>query len=325
MKRGALQLALVLACLVPSGCSIFGGGAVVRRVHGRTSEGPFVSPEAYGAFARGAVHEAHGELSAARDAYSAANRAAPTTAEPLIRLGAVMCRLGQDPASVFSRAEDRDPELASLWTARSSCFLRAGNLPRAVAEAERAVALAPADLTTSLALLEAVQALGDAAREARLRAALAARWQGDPRLDIVKTSAPAPLAQVDAALRRGDGVEAERLGRLGGLSLAALALRAAALGRVDHARRLSSLVFSADPSSADARIALLVATDLAGDEAAFREALRPSAAVAGSASPLGVALLDELLRRRTGAGVPREEGAPGGEPVLDALRGRAGR
>jgi len=61
----------------------------------------------------------------------------------------------------------------------------------------------------------------------------------------------------------------------------------------------------ADPQDADARIAALVAADLAGDEATFADASTPPVAPMDAPSAEGAELLEALLARRVGRGAAR--------------------
>lgn len=332
--------ALALVVLVAPGCTLFGPSSVTRRVHGRTIEGPFVSPEAYAAFVRGSVHEAHGELTAAKSAYEMAAREAPDLAEPLARLGAVRCRAGDDPSEAFRRAGELDPELATVFIERARCDLLRGHAREAIAPAQTAMRLAPSDPTTSLLLIDVLRGANDVAGAVRVESGLRARFPDDPRIvalsarsSAVRASAEPrgleALGPVDDAVRRGDEPAAERLASTARISLATVALRAAALGRAAHAARLAALVFEADPTSSDARIALLVANDLLRDDDGFRRALAPLLDKEPDVppSPLGAALLVDVVRRRTRVSLPLPPLPPDAadEPLLRAVRARQDR
>lgn len=125
-----------------------------------------------------------------------------------------------------------------------------------------------------------------------------------PRLaaNIEAEQAPlAPLAELDDALRREDLGAARRHARRAHLTLAEVAIRAAALGRAAPARAEAALVLAADPADITARIALAVAADLAGDSGALAAALEsiPASPAALTAPSLLAALLfAEVLDRR---------------------------
>lgn len=317
------RLALGGVLVASSGCSLFGPTTVDRRFHGKTVEGPFVSPSAYEAMVRGSVHEAKGELAEARRAYALAARAAPDLAEPLARLGAVLCRLGEDPEPSFERATSLDPELATVWMERARCALHRGQPTDGAAFAVVAMKRAPGDVATSLLVHECLVARGDPAGPELVRAQMRARWPDDPRVIALEkrvSAKPAtPREALDDALRGGDDDAAERVAKAARWPLSSLALRAAAWGRLPLARRLAELVFRADPRSADARVALLVAADLQRDEAAFREALGAGSlvdAIDGHPSPLGEALLVDVVRRRTRVVLATAPQTPDDDPLV---------
>jgi tetratricopeptide (TPR) repeat protein len=334
---------LALLAQAGNGCTMFGSDEVVRKVHGKTLTGRFISPDAYGHFVQGAVLEAQGDLEGAQKAYGAAALGALEEPEPWIRLGAVQCRLGKDPTNTFERARQRDDRLASLWYERAHCFLLANKPDRAVADAERALTLGPSDANNSILLYKSLLAADRKLDADRVLRAMVARWPDDARvaewsraaaLSITPAALPhrvaAPkqadvdTASVDVALRRGDDEGARQAARVGHVPLASLALRAVALGRVALAAQTARLVLAADPSSADARIAVLASADLARDDAAFSFGLASFVGNATPPSPLGVALLQETLRRRA----PQEALAlpmpaePTDDPLLLAVLAR---
>jgi NADH dehydrogenase/NADH:ubiquinone oxidoreductase subunit G len=141
-----------------------------------------------------------------------------------------------------------------------------------------------------------------------------------------------PLAEVDAAIERGDLAAARSSARHAHLPAAELAVRAAALGHADLARAQAALVLGADPASSSARVALAVAADLAGDAELFATALDDAqAGVPAQPSPLARLLFAELLHRRAGRDAARAflgpddakeaTGAPA-DPLLVAVRKR---
>lgn len=346
----ALGVALATATSFAStGCALFGNDEVARKVHGRTIRGHFVAPNAYGHFVQGSVLEARGDLEGARRAYQIAVAEAPEEPEPLIRLGAVECRLGTDPTNTFERARQRDPELASLWAERAACFLLADKPDRAVADATRAMELGPSDPTNSLLLGRALRAAHRDEDAAKMLRAAVARWPDDVRIveweRAAREGGSGPGADpptfprrltpprrgdttaLEEALRRGDDDGAAKAAATTHVPLTDLALRAAAFGRVALADRTARLVLAADPASADARIALLVAADLGREDAAFAVGLAPFPGPATPPSPLALALLDETLRRR----LPLDEltsfapSPPSDDPVVAMVVARATR
>src|SRR5690606_26614263 len=105
---------------------------------------------------------------------------------------------------------------------------------------------------------------GDTSRERRARELRVAQLSAqtlEPQADDPELEVTGPSA-IDADLALGNGDRAlERATRLG-LGPAELALRAIGLGRPELGQELAQLALDADPDSADARIALLVAQDL---------------------------------------------------------------
>jgi hypothetical protein len=104
------------------------------------------------------------------------------------------------------------------------------------------------------------------------------------------------LPELDQALLGASPEWARSLARRAGLTPGELASRAAALGLRALAAEQGRLVLEADPSSADARIALLVAGT--AEEVELALALPPGTPTAPSA--VGTLLLAELLLRRSG-------------------------
>ncbi len=328
-----------------AGCSEQG---VVRVLDGRMVEGRFIDEHAYALYAVAAEAEARGDHALALRAYEAAAEQDPESPEIWTRVGAVRCmpeasgRVARAEAEeAFERAEARDQEYEPLWRERARCALAAGHAEEARAFAARAEALDPNRDETVVLHALALEKSGrpQAARRALVALTLRhersvpawralaelARRSGDADLAESASSTlarltrgtaldprPAPpgaLAEIDAALLRGDLPAARRRATVARLAAAELALRAAALGRVEPARAQAELVLGADPADPAARIALAVAADLAADEATVVRVLRelPPARDASlvSASPLARLLYAELLQRRVGAEAAR--------------------
>lgn len=326
------RLAPLVGTAVLAACAEPG---VVRVIDGREVEGRFVNERAYALYAAGADAEARGQWDAALTSYGAAAEE-DDSAEIWTRIGAVACRRSKvDAEAAFDRAQAHDAEYEPLWRERARCELTAGDPAEAHAASARAVELDPdrdetvvlhATITERLGrapdaqrILEglvtahpgSVQAwrgLYEFARrrdDAPLRAAAARRLR-----DLAPTEAPAlekieaslsPLAEVDAALARGDLATARRRAKAARLVPAELAARAAALGRSALAREQAELVLGADPSDATARIVLAVAADLAHDDATVARAMAGVPASAVAPSPLARLLFAEMLERRIGA------------------------
>jgi hypothetical protein len=147
-------------------------------------------------------------------------------------------------------------------------------------------------------------------------------------LELLGSVTPAARADVDAALLRGELDRARSMAATLRLSSGALALRAAALGNVRFARAESDLVLAADPSDSDARVASIVAADLAHDAPALARALTDLPGASTPVSPLGALLLSEVLRRRIGDGAARAMRAFAGaaetsdDPLVRAVASR---
>ena len=109
-----------------------------------------------------------------------------------------------------------------------------------------------------------------------------------------------PRSAIDRALLDGDLDRARELALRARMHASALAVRAAALGALQPALEQSALVLAADPSSSDARVAALVAADLATDAARFDRALEQLDDDPLEPGPLATWLLADLLRRRVG-------------------------
>lgn len=228
---------------------------------------------------------------------------------------------------------------ASSWPSISG---KRGMWQRALWLAERAVFLDPEDLAATVLTADLLARLGREAEGGRLLAAFSIRQPtstealralrdfarahkdealalraerrlgalpfqlpGGPR-DGSSEGAPS-LAAVDAALGEGDLAAALRLAHRAHLPASEVAVRAAALGRVPAARAEALRVLGADPGDGSAQVALAVALDLAGEEAAVGEALARAAAAGSftSPSPLARLLFAELLERRVGAEAAR--------------------
>ena len=326
-----------LTALAAAGCA---APRVMRVMDGSAIEGRFISSRAYALYAIGADAEARGALVEALAAYTAAERDDPESADLWTRIGALRCRLEgdvDDAGEAFEAAIAIDLEFEPAWREWARCAAATGALDLALSRADRAVLLDPdrdEGILLRAEILERLRRADDARRElraltiqrpgsvdawralyalerragdleaaagaARRARALAPRHGGgmEERLPALR-----PLAELDAALGRGDLQRARRLALEARLPPAELSVRAAALGRAREARDQAELVLGADPSSGSALVALATAADLAGDAAALARAW---AAAPGprdpSVPPSGLArlLLVELLDRRVG-------------------------
>lgn len=314
---------------------MFGAPNVTRFVGGQTLPDRYISPEAYANYAQGAILEAKGQRTAALAAYTRALDEDPDSAELWTRVASLECRQHDaDARTSFERARKLDADYAPLWREQARCALGRNATQTALEDIKRSFVLDPDDLESNLlyaqicearhefskegvwldalvtrnprsvpawkALLAFAQRHGDRAR--LVRAAEALSREVPELLPELKRLDPvlALTARIDRALQAGRLGAARRLALKAHLAPGELALRAAALGRTDLARREAARVLRADPSNHNAWVAELVAADLAGDAAAFARALDAPGAGLGGLSPLGVQLWEQLLIRRVG-------------------------
>ncbi|MEO7111834.1 MAG: hypothetical protein ABI183_15435, partial [Polyangiaceae bacterium] len=114
-----------LACtsaLLVAGCG--STYTVTRVVDGRVEEGRFIEPNAYAAYLRGAIAQAHGDYGAALSEYQVASRIDPADPEIWTRIGEVRCTANpQDLQARFAIREAliRDEDYAPAWEVRASC------------------------------------------------------------------------------------------------------------------------------------------------------------------------------------------------------------
>src|SRR5690606_32977568 len=154
--------------LLASACR-FEPGPVTRVVDGVPREGRYVAPDAYAAYARGALHEARGELAAALAHYEAALREDPRSPEILARIGHLHClrarspgdRAAQAARQAFARATALDPSSTVAWFESARCQRRQGNLDTALAQAHEAALLDPESIAASVLVAEICEQRGD--------------------------------------------------------------------------------------------------------------------------------------------------------------------
>ena len=150
---------MAAAVVAMGGCA--GQPEVVRVVDGRVLVGPFVEPEAYAAFLRGAVAEDKGDMKTALASYREAASRGADDAEIWTRIGAIRCGTNpRDPeaTAAFKRALALDASFAPAWQARGECALARGEVAVAASSATTALASAPVDVAS-----EALLARADAA------------------------------------------------------------------------------------------------------------------------------------------------------------------
>ncbi len=360
MRARTTALVLSLLSLATAGCERH---LVPRSAEGEVKLGRFIPGAAYEAYARAAVAEQDGNLEQAEADLRAA-AGLDDGPEPWARLGAVLCkqRRTAEAADAFARAEESDPEASVTLRERARCALAEGRAATAVELTSRAMLLDPSDDDTLAIRADALEKSGDrdgalrllvarvvdrpAPLELRRRLtalavalddAAAARiaksalpsvsWNDPPSKSGPAKTVPPSLTEIDEALTRGDR-DARYLGLRAGLSQGEVALRACALGLPRLAAELSRALAGADPSNAAAAVALAVASDLSGDQAALDALLRARLdAPSVPLSPLGRLVLAELLARRVGpdaaaAVVSGELDTTRSDPLEEALRVR---
>ncbi len=301
---------------VAAGCA---PPVVLRSAGGELLLGRFIAPQAYEAYARGALAEAEGRLPFAAAAYHRAAQIDPDGPEAWTRLGAVLCKQEQADAAeeAFNRAENADPGYAPLRRERGRCLLSTGQTSAALAEADKALVLDPDDEETTLLRADVLEKSGDAAQAVRelfarlvagpkrkrlakrlLELAEATRDEAAAHLArgiLAELDAPKPgthRALLDAALTKGDLATARRLGAEAGVAPGAIALRAAVLGQNGLAVDQARLVLGASPNDTDALVALVAASP--------PELAPPLPRAATGLSRMGRLVLADTLARRIG-------------------------
>jgi hypothetical protein len=306
------------ACAVAMTTAACAGPAVIRVVDGEEHVGPFVHPNTYSAYARGAVAESEGRLDAAAAAYALALK---STDDALVhaRLGAVLCKMGHHIAAreQFERGNEADPRGAVVFRERARCALSTKKWDEALQASQTALELDPDDRESVAIRAEALDRSGRP-RDADALRAEASRKAGGPAPE--GTDAPHPtsadvragadaspslrvwrgeVADVDEALARGALDEASARASRIRLSRSAFAARALAFGHVAYAREVARRVAAADPRDASARLVAAAGADLAQDDTALARALGSSEPL-GPPSDLSRMLFAEVLIRREG-------------------------
>jgi tetratricopeptide (TPR) repeat protein len=306
MRRPGVALPSLAVLLLGTACRP--AQEVTRVVDGRTIDGRFVSADAYAAYLDGTMRAERGDEAGAASAFRAALAEDPDSGEVWARLGAALClREPKGADDALARAEQLAPELDGTWLALSDCAFRRGDAARARVSAERAVALSPDSPEATLAVIRALERLGDAARAAAWRRAYSTRTAvalgaaPGGRLE----QPPSTSEAVDRAIESGDAATARRLAVRARLPVLTVARRALSLGAPGVAVELARTVAAADPADTDARIVTLVAADLARDEATFLSSVSPLAEDRTPPTPDAASLMHELLERRVGAEAAR--------------------
>lgn len=128
-----------------TGCALFEPAPVTRQVHGQLYEGPFIAPEAYAAYLRGALAEETQRYDEAETAFLEVTRSYGESAEAWTRLGAVRCNRPvprvRSAWDAFARAVEADATFAPALVERARCARRLGDWRRAWADATHAARL----------------------------------------------------------------------------------------------------------------------------------------------------------------------------------------
>jgi len=309
----------VLGLPLVAACSGFGGG-VTRVVDGRAQEGPFIGPENYAAYARGAQFEAQEQYPEAERAYTEALELDPNSVGIWTRLGSVRCAGGKSNAeSAFERAELLEPDFAALWYERGRCSLRR-NAPREANQAAlRALSLDPLHLPTTTLVVESFVQLKQAKSALRyLDAAIAlyphvsalTHWKhaivdGRGSADPSRGGPPPALAELDRALLNDSTDAARELALELDLAESEMAARSVALGKTKAGLEQAEHVQKADPADGTAWVTLLSSADLLRDDALYEATLNALSEEPTTPSSLAVVLFGELLKRRVGADAAR--------------------
>lgn len=170
--------ALLALTLAGTGCS---GVGVVRVLDGREVLGPYLSEQAYSAYATGEERAAQGDVEGALQAFRQAAREDDQSAAIWTKIGALGCRRAQGSTreatvDAFDRAEAIDPDFAPLWRERARCTRdgepkegpSTARLTSALDAAARATRLDPEDLeatTIHASILVLLHREADARRE----------------------------------------------------------------------------------------------------------------------------------------------------------------
>lgn len=338
MKRSFRELARARGCRVLGVLALalpacrFEPGPVTRVFDGVRHEGRYIAPNAYAEYARGALHEARGDLAAALAHYEAALRIDPRSPEIRARIGHLQCRrsrssgdrAAQAARRAFAGAIAKDPRSSIAWFESARCQRKHGNLDAALAQARKAARFDPESVATSVLVAELCEARGDApCAAAWLDALVAKNPESRPAWNAVLAHAerrrdagrllrarralaslgqpPPPHVALEDAFVAGDLGAARRAAVRLRLPPGRLALRAALVGAMPIAREQAKLVLAADPDDTEAWVAALLIADLERDADAFDDLLRHPPDEPTPPSAEAVRALHELVSRRAGA------------------------
>lgn len=334
VSTGRAWLALALGTL-GAGCA-GAHSSVTRLVDGVVIEGRQIPPEAYAYYGRAASLEAQGDLAGALALFKVALDADPESPEILARIGALECARAraasdehaQRARKSLERALTLDPVSSTALSESARCRARLGETEAALDAALAAARADPdsipiqilvvdlAEATNSLALarqwLDALVARTPSSREAWLRFSAFAERHGDVGRGIRAGRALEGLQAARSPLSRERALEdAFRANDLPGARRAAvslrippgdLAARAALRGAWTIARAQAELVLAADPTDADAWVALMAVQDVSRNAEGWAETLRaapkePATTPSPAARRLQAELLDRVVGR----------------------------
>lgn len=278
----ALAAALCFACSQ-------GAGGVTRMVDGVRYEGRFINPEAYAAYLLGVQREARGDFKGALSAYREAHAEDPDSPEVWARIGAVRC-VSKDPAgasSAFERGIDRDPEYYGNYFERARCAERSRNLQAALTDGMSAVRLRPQDEAANLLVSRVLQALGRAADGRAWLEAFTSFHDGTLESERALQSARGTTPSTAPSIATEGPSHSS-------------AFRELRSGHYEQARKQAERELGADPSNADAWVALLVVCDAQHDDACYDSTLSALRNPSVPPSDTAFGYLRSLLARRAG-------------------------
>ncbi len=305
MPRVRQDLALgVLLAAAAFSCSHY--TQTVRVYQGRTRVERAIAPEAYEAYTLGAIHEQQAEWGSALAQYQIALDRDPQSPEIRARIALAACHHPGAPAAreLFEDLLADSPDYAPAWWLASECALHHGHVAGALELARRALDAAPLAPEATRVLASSLRASGRAREAARVeRAWLLLRVQEPPaHAGTAFEAAPASTpgrgrTGCERSLRATDANPMfQELCPVEQSVDAVAALLDA--GRAAEALLIAERLSSADPTSSEARIWLLVAADRSGNQAAFHRGLaRPTRALRSEISKRSRDELKYLLAR----------------------------
>ncbi|MBX3233463.1 MAG: hypothetical protein KIT84_37830 [Labilithrix sp.] len=291
---------------------------MARVYNGRVVSGPFVPSEAYAAYLRGVLAEEAGDDKTALAAFEeAAREDDDEDPEPLVRIGAVRCRLdpkGRGADDAFAKAAKVDRTYAPLLAARARCAALRGHGDAAIATMD---GIGRADREPSL---EALWITLARARPAARERAIALTVASGERVAAWDALLAWGRAHHDAVLVARGLAGLLRVSPLRAREVEAGALELLGDGETGHARAVAAALADAPAELGPVRVQDATVARLAIDEAlargdvraAERRALRGHVAlaeVAGRALLLEEDAIATTLARRVLEADPANSGA----------------